>query len=819
MELRPAVSRPSEFFEPLDEVTAAFDSAPVGAELVVLDAAHREYVRLPADGGQVTFTVAGALGKHAAVLFDSGGRELDRAVFTVDCRTHVSEEGGWCEELLDVLDYTMNRAGAQKMARVDGKTYSFFVRWLRDHVHTLKGNKYLQAGLKSGIELYLDTQCENGMVWDNVQAREPRPNYWEFHFKDEFLRRVSNGRWELKRIPVEADVEYLLVEGIYYTWKASGDTGWMEAALPKAARALRYCMSDRYRWSEKFRLVKRGYTIDTWDFLVAEDAAIYGHPMVVGPKTPFGIMHGDNTGLIAACRQMAEMLRAVGRDRDAEDYLDMARQLKECLDRVAWNGRFYRHRVPEGEERRDLGVDESEQISLSNTYALNRGIDHEQCVAIIRQYQALRERLPHGSPGEWYAIWPPFGKGFDRHCAPGEYMNGGVLTIAAGELAHGAFEHGFEDYGVDILRRVLELARSQDGYLPCTWKGFLPEPPKRSFTPLDLRSQANVDFHGETPGRGWTMESPDNDLRNMPTGRQTFCGVPFDVIDPAQNDRRACVALSRAGEPFVESAVLDVGGQAAGSIYFLHAASRTGDVAGDYTVRYTDGTCQSVYLRMEQEITGWWMPHDTPLARLAWWGPNGAFTNVGVVAYGWQNPRPDRPIAAIEMNAPKQSGILLVLAVTLSSGPVYFEPSPISYGIPDNWGAAAVLYALIEGLAGVVDRGLCFDVAQLSPRWPAAGAESASVTVKYPESAGYAAYRYRHDGAARRIELVVTGSGELFQCHVLLPAGATGARRVTCGGQTVPFRNGRTEGSGYVDFELRPKGAARVTIAYGADGE
>jgi len=803
---------PSSIARPLDEVQVSFGSGSDGAELIVLDGAHRQYVCLPAAAG-AAFTAGGALGKHVAILRDEDGNELDRATFTVDCCTRI-DDGGPFAELLDVLNYTMNRRGAMEMAQVDGRTYSFFVRWLRDHVHTLKGNKYFHAGLKSGIDLYLDTQCENGMVWDNVYERNPRPNWWDHHFKDEFIRPVTDGRWELKRIPVEADVEYLLVEGIYSTWKATGDTGWMESALPNAAKAIEYCTTDRYRWSEKYGLVKRGYTIDTWDFLVQEDAAIYDHPMVIGPKTPFGIMHGDNTGLMAACRQMVEMLTATGRSDEAARYLELGRKIKENLDRVAWNGRFFRHRVPEQPEQRALGVDEAEQISLSNSYALNRGIDHAQCVAIICEYLRIRDELPHGSPGEWYAIYPWFGKGFGRHCVPGEYMNGGVLSIVAGELAHGAFEHGFEDYGADILLRMLKLARSQDGYLPCTFKGFQKERPQPEFTTLDLRDAATVDFHGETPGRGWTMESPDNDLRNMPVGRQVFCGIPFDVIDPAENDGRACAALSTDGEPFAERAVVEAGDATARSVYFLHAVSNTGEVAGEYAIRYADGTSETRYLRMGKEITGWWQPGDTPLARLAWWGENAAFENVGVVAFGWDNPHPEKPIASIEMRAPRSGGILLVLAVTLSSAEVYFGPSPLSYGIPDNWGAAAVAYALVEGLAGVVDRCVAFDTAGIAPRWTAAGRDEADVAIKYPESGGYAAYRYRHAPERKKLTLDLTGSGERFVCHVLLPEGARAATSVSCNGATVAFDNVRVEGSRYADFDLKPCGPCRIAIGY-----
>ena len=38
--------------------------------------------------------------------------------------------------------------------------------------------------------------------------------------------------------------------------------------LSSAAKALDYCMKDPARWSERFKLLKRVYTIDSWDFQV-----------------------------------------------------------------------------------------------------------------------------------------------------------------------------------------------------------------------------------------------------------------------------------------------------------------------------------------------------------------------------------------------------------------------------------------------------------------------------------------------------------------------------------------------------------------------
>ena len=83
----------------------------------------------------------------------------------------------------------------------------------------------------------------------------------------------------------------------------------------------------------------------------------------------------------------------------------------------------------------------SSQVSLSNAYALNRGISGEKCASIIKTYQRIRREMPPTSPGEFYGIYPPFERDFTQN-DPGlvwEYCNGGVLTMVAGELALGAF--------------------------------------------------------------------------------------------------------------------------------------------------------------------------------------------------------------------------------------------------------------------------------------------------------------------------------------------------------------------------------------------
>lgn len=812
---------------PLDNVT--IDGAR-GAMLSVRDGEGREYARVPADGRAVV-RVSGSLGTHVVFVLDREGRVVDQSSFRVDCMSWIDDEGGRYSKLLDMLFHTMRTwSEGATWIRFNGRYYKYYVRWLRDHVHTLKGMKYFDGeALQSGIDLYADHQQPNGMIWDRIQKYGPHETWRDFTFSyGGFIKKYDRDEWRMERIPVENDVEYLFVEGIYYTWKTTGDDEWMKSVLDNAIKAYEYSMSDPYRWSSKYQLLKRGYTIDTWDFQAAEDAAITGAAMVIDKdKTRFGIMHGDNTGFIAGCRYLAEMLRVAGREEEAAKYATLGEEMQQRLDKLAWNGRFYTHHVPEQEGLvRDLGVDESTQVSLSNAYDINRGVDHDKCVAVIDTYQDIRKRMPQRSPGEFYQIYPPFEKGFGGHNEKWHYMNGGVTTIVAGELAHGAFEHGRERYGADVLNRVLGWGEAHDGYLDCCYRGAEPEVPETTYEPVDIRDEANVDLAGTKGARegviGWINEGP-NDLSRFPVGRQEFLGIPFEVIDPSSNDRRACLGLaSRPG--YATEKTINVGTKAR-SLYFLHTLSN-GGFGGWIEVHYADGSHRTQYVNAGKQVGSWFMPKD-PVSggngklkttqvvyRLAWRGANDFFPNVGVYAYGLNNPEPDKEISHLRFVASETGCMWFLLGITASDQPVLLPTNDVSYGIPDNWGSAAVVYALYEGLAGVKDTGRAFDKALLAPRWSAAGVNKATTTAKYEASGGYVRYAYAYDEKAGTATVEVAGNAGTIDFRLLLPQG-TSANAVKVNGENVEFTTEKVEQSAYACTKLLGLEAKTVTVEVG----
>jgi hypothetical protein len=112
------------------------------------------------------------------------------------------------------------------------------------------------------------------------------------------------------------------------------------------------------------------------------------------------------------------------------------------------------------------GVDEREQLSLSNPMDINRGLaTHRMAVSILEEYR--RRGASGASFAEWYSIDPPFPDGIfgEEKIVAGAYCNGGIMPLVGGELARAALEHGYEAYGVEQLRKYAALTASDETYL------------------------------------------------------------------------------------------------------------------------------------------------------------------------------------------------------------------------------------------------------------------------------------------------------------------------------------------------------------------
>ncbi len=763
---------------------------------------------------KVSIKIGGALGTHLVVLLDKKNRILDMAAFLVDTKTTISDKDGEFQKMLEMLEFSC-RQHSSGYYRMEGKTLRTFAGWFQDHVHVFKAMKYFDQEVKTGFDLWAEGQRENGMLADNCYQPWSGYKSWLSRFGEQFVwtkgDKTESSTFYI-RIPVENMSEFTFLEGIYYAWKATGDDAWMAGKLDNCIKAVEYATSDPYRWSEKFKLLKRGYTIDIWDFQPSMDTKVWGGDIMMAKPgvTEYSVMYGDNVGMSVGCKYLAEMLEYAGRGKEAGRFSDLGQELLDRLNEVSWNGEFYTHHVAEDPSYvRDFGdTPVDRQVTISNSYAINRRIGHDKAKAIIETYQRIRKEMPESSPGEWYMCYPPYKKGWSN--PEWDYMNGGVSSIVGGEVAHGAFEHGFEAYGVDCLRRMNSMAQLSDNFMKCIYRGKMPDEPFRIFDPVNLKKIVNADTHG-TGGEGvpgFTGEG-GNDLANFPTGQQMFQHVPFMLIDPSTNNRKACLIISQE-DGYLKEASVPLNTESS-SFYMVHANSG-GRHLGSIVMNYEDGTHHTIYVDNGVNIAGWWYPEGNARGdiRVAASVANEKSLSVGAYVYGFNNPQPEKKLKDISFIGAEAPGKWIILALTACDSPVYFKPDPVSYGAPDNWGAAAVIYALIEGLAGLKDTGIAYNQATLSPRWEAAGIDEVSATAKYEASKGYLTYTFRKL-TDKGYKVTFTGNSDSITLRLLLP-GKVAVSRVTLNGAETTFNIEKMESSEYLVLQTTNVGVHDVEI-------
>ncbi len=334
----------------------------------------------------------------------------------------------------------------RRLLFVDGKVIVCNHNWIRDHVQQMKGWMHWEYDPLSFLQFIIDTQRGDGQFFELVKQMDDQ--HWKM--VDEDCRRLfPEDNMALVRLELEADVEYLVVEGAWQYYRLTGDDKWLASVLPSLEKGIRYQTSDPKRWSAEYGLCIRPYTIDTWDF--TNDPASGGDRRIAGK--PMCAMHGDNTGVYQAMNQLAWMNERLGNGAAADAWRERAATLRESVMKHLWNGRFFIHQLPV-DGNPPLDGNEAERLSLSDAYALNRGIlTGDECRAVIDEYRRRRETTD--AFAEWFTIDPPYEPSF-MNCKAGEYVNGAISPFTAGELAKGAFANGREAYGWDIVSRWID---------------------------------------------------------------------------------------------------------------------------------------------------------------------------------------------------------------------------------------------------------------------------------------------------------------------------------------------------------------------------
>ncbi len=456
-------------YGPLDEVVVKVKGREKGDQkcrISVFDSELKPYFKAAFDlnknRGRITFPVGGSLGVHRIFLYFSGSSSYSRSInFLVDCETSIETGNSSYDSLYPITKEAM-LLGRREFSNTKGNFVGYiagdsetadglFVNgiWLRDWIYQLPAYKYWEKELTCGLDRFFEVQKPDGSIPDGVEQ--------------------SGKTW---RMVVEADVEYILVKGVYETWKLTGDDSWLGRAMPFLEKALKYICTDKNRWDKNNRLVKRGHTCDTWDFDIELTHESIGRYPVVATC--------DQTGYYFAYKAMAEMYENLDKPKKAKDYKKKAAEYRKRVNRLLWDGSKYLHHshlVPLDHKN----FDESEQLAMGNTWAITRGLaDHKQAVSIIEEYKDRHKKTKDAFP--WWSLQPGYPDELEyfgklSYCKQGGYANGGLMPWVGGELCLAAFENGMEDYAIKLYAQYIDhLERSgnqvQVWYWPDGTAGF-----------------------------------------------------------------------------------------------------------------------------------------------------------------------------------------------------------------------------------------------------------------------------------------------------------------------------------------------------------
>jgi hypothetical protein len=161
----------------------------------------------------------------------------------------------------------------------------------------------------------------------------------------------------------------------------------------------------------------------------------------------------------------------------------------------------------------------------------------------------------------------------------------------------------------------------------------------------------------------------NNNLKSLPTGKQKFGDVEFEVGD----------GLMQLGSESVEKPkeIKDIRvGRAMKNLHFLQACGyNTEDdtVIGKYVVHYEDKTTADIEIVYGRDVVDWWAYPDRKgptVGKAVWEGENeaskGFEAKIKLYLMTWQNPKPEKVVTTIDFIAtkPDQPAAPFCVAIT-----------------------------------------------------------------------------------------------------------------------------------------------------------
>ncbi len=216
-----------------------------------------------------------------------------------------------------------------------------------------------------------------------------------------------------------------------------------------------------------------------------------------------------------------------------------------------------------------------------------------------------------------------------------------------------------------------------------------------TFTPIDLKPYATTGFTGGM-GVGWTNQGSGNELTGFDEfGKQEYNGVPFEIIDQAENNNKSVIGLRSSEHTvsplFTESVTVPIGMKADGA-YMIHNMSWESKVVAIYTWVYDDGSEESVEIVNGQHIYNWWKSEESTVCPIIWKGENseaGAMSlGIKLNMFAFVNPKPEKTIKELrfEIGHKENEAACMIVALTMADfgGDGLFMPLKENIYNPDT---------------------------------------------------------------------------------------------------------------------------------------
>ena len=205
-------------------------------------------------------------------------------------------------------------------------------------------------------------------------------------------------------------------------------------------------------------------------------------------------------------------------------------------------------------------------------------------------------------------------------------------------------------------------------------------PDPKSVFFVNLRPHCNRSFTDDDPVAddrkgGWVDDGPKGDMRVMPLGKQTFIGVPFDIIDPAANKGGSCIVLGGRHKKYFPDRVENIKiGRKLSHLYFLIAPTWTrsspGQKIGRIVFHYQWGGLGTTTVVAEQLVVGrnvldWTkLSNNLPDAAIAFEKFHAVGNrHVGALIIPWENPFLEERIESISIISSGEA-IPVIIAIT-----------------------------------------------------------------------------------------------------------------------------------------------------------